>query len=124
MNNFNCCESVNANTSKAEQDALTALGMIMALNHLEKDAEKIKELNTLNSSLKEENTILNKEKELLERKIELSEGIRNYTSEKKIIELQNDKREMSSKIQNLEYELTKQTQLNVYLVRLLKEKEE
>ena len=45
-------------------------------------------------------------------------------SEKKIIELQDDKREMLYKIQDLEYELSKQVQLNVYIVRLLREKEE
>lgn len=124
MNNFNCCEFINTNTSKAEQDTLTALGMVMALTQLEKNTEKIKELITLNSSLKEENIILKGEKELLKKNLELSEEIRNNSSEKKIIELQEDKRELQYKIQELKYELTKQIQVNVYLVQLLREKEE
>ena len=124
MNDFNCCESVNTNTSKAEQDALTSLGMIMALTQLGKNNEKIKELNTLIFSLKEENKTLKREKELLKKNLELSEEIRNNSSERKIIELQEDKKELQYKIQELKYELTKQIQVNVHLIQLLTEKEE
>lgn len=124
MNNFNCCEFVNTNTSKAEQDALTSLGMIMAFTQLGKNNEKIKELNTLIFSLKEENKTLKREKELLEKNLELSEEIRNNSSERKVIELQEDKKELQYKIQELNYELTKQIQVNVHLVQLLTEKEE
>ena len=109
---------------RAEQDASITLGMSVALTELGKNNEKIKELNTENFKLKEENIALKKEKELLKKNLELSEEIRNNSSEKKIIELQEDKRELQNKIQDLEYDLVKQTQLNVYLVRLLKEKEE
>ena len=124
MNDFNYYESVNTNTSKAEQDALMTLGIIVASTELEKSNKKIKELDTEIFKLKEENTILKREKELLKKNLELSEEIRNNSSEKKIIELQEDKRELQHKIQDLEFDLVKQTQLNVYLVRLLKEKEE
>ena len=124
MDIFNCCESVNTSTSKAEQDVSMTLGMIMVLTQLGKNNEKIKELNTLISSLKEENATLKREKELLEKNLELSEEIRNNSSERKMIELQEDKRELQYKIQELEYELTKQIQVNVHLVQLLTEKEE
>ena len=110
--------------SKAEQDASITLGMIVALTELGKNNEKIKELNAENFKLKEENATLKKEKELLKKNLELTEEIRNNSSEKRIIELQEDKRSLQYKIQDLEYDLTKQTQLNVYLVQLLKEKEE
>ena len=53
MNDFNCCESVNTNTSKAEQDASIALGLIVALTELGKSNEKIKELNAEIFKLKE-----------------------------------------------------------------------
>jgi mannose/fructose/N-acetylgalactosamine-specific phosphotransferase system component IIB len=124
MNIFNCCESVNINTSKVEQDALITLEMVVALTELEKNNKKIKELNIENFKLKEENISLKKEKELLKKNLELSEEIRNNSSERKVIELQEDKRELQYKIQELEYDLAKQTQLNVYLVQLLREKEE
>lgn len=91
---------------------------------LVKKANTIKELQTENSKLKEENKTLKEEKELLKKNFELSEEIRNNSSGKKILELQEDKKELQYKIQKLEFDLVKQTQLNVYLVQLLKEKEE
>lgn len=125
MNDFNCCKSINTETEESNSDnVLTALGVLVFIDELNKKANIIKELQTEISKLKEENTTLKREKELLEKNLELSEEIRNNSSERKIIELQEDKRELQYKIQKLEYDLVKQTQLNVYLVRLLKEKEE
>ena len=125
MNDFNCCKSINTETEESNSDkVLTALGVLVLFDDLNKKANTIKELQTENSKLKEENIALKKEKELLKKNLELSEEIRNNSSEKKIIELQEDKRELQYKIQKLEFDLVKQTQLNVYLVRLLKEKEE
>lgn len=123
MNNFNYYKSVNTNI-KVEQDPLMNFSQITFLNELKENNKKIEKLITENSKLKEENAVLKREKELLKKNLELSEEIRNNSSEKKIIELQEDKKELEYKIQDLEYDLTKQTQLNVYLVRLLKEKEE
>lgn len=125
MNDFNCCKSINTETEESNSDkVLTALGVLVLFDDLNKKANTIKELQTENSKLKEENIALKKEKELLKKNLELSEEIRNNSSEKKIIELQEDKRELQYKIQKLEFDLVKQTQLNVYLVRILKEKEE
>lgn len=125
MNDFNCCKPINTETEESNSDkVLTALGVLVLFDDLNKKTNTIKELQTENSKLKEENTILKREKELLKKNLELSEEIRNNSSEKKIIELQEDKRELQYKIQKLEYDLTKQIQLNVYLVRILKEKEE
>ena len=123
MNNFNYYKSINTNI-KVEQDSSMNFSQITFLNELKENNKKIEKLITENSKLKEENAILKREKELLKKNLELSEEIRNNSSEKKIIELQEDKKELEYKIQDLEYDLTKQTQLNVYLVRLLKEKEE
>lgn len=125
MNNFNCFNSINTETEESNSDkALTALGVLVLFDDLNKKANTIKELQTENSKLKEENITLKGEKELLKKNLELSEEIRNNSSEKKIIELQEDKRELRYKIQKLEFDLVKQTELNVYLVRLLKEREE
>jgi len=125
MNDFNCCEFMNKETEESNSDkVLTALGILVLFDDLSKKANTIKELQTENSKLKEENTALKKEKELLNKNLELSEELRNFSSEKKIIELQEDKKDLQYKIQKLEYDLTKQTQLNVYLVQLLREKEE
>ena len=125
MNNCNCCKPMDTKTEESNSDkALTALGVCVLIDELNKKANTIKELQTEISKLKEKNTILKREKELLKKNLELSEEIRNNSSEKKIIELQEDKRELQYEIQKLEFDLVKQTQLNVYLVRLLKEKEE
>jgi len=125
MNDFNCFKSINTETEESNSDkVLTALGVLVLFDDLNKKANTIKELQTENSKLKEENITLKREKELLKKNLELSEEIRNNSSEKKIIELQEDKRELQYKIQKLEYDLVKQTQLNVYLVQLLREKEE
>ena len=125
MNNFNCCKSVNIEIEELNSDkTMTTLEKSVLIDELNKKANIIKELQAEISKLKEENTILKREKELLKKNLELSEEIRNNSSEKKIIELQEDKRELQYKIQDLEFDLVKQTQLNVYLVQLLKEKEE
>lgn len=125
MGDSNCCKFVNTDSSSIiEHNTLTALGIFIVINELNKKSDTIKELQTENSKLKEENITLKKENKLLDERFKLSEEIRNNSSEKKIIELQEDKKELEYKIQDLEYDLTKQTQLNVYLVRLLKEKEE
>lgn len=122
MNDFSYC---NTETEESNSDrVLTALGVLVLFDDLSKKANTIKELQTENSKLKEENIILKREKELLKKNLELSEEIRNYSSERKIIELQEDKRELQYKIQKLECDLTNQIQTNVYLIQLLKEKEE
>lgn len=125
MDNFNCCKPINTETEESNLDkVLTALGVLALIDELNKKANTIKELQIEISKLKEENTILKREKELFKKNLELSEEVRNNSSEKKIIELQEDKRELRYKIQKLEFDLVKQTELNVYLVRLLKEREE
>lgn len=126
MNDFiNCHKTINTEIKNPNSDnVLTALGILVLFDDLNKKANTIKELQTEISKLKEENVVLKKENKLLDERFKLSEEIRNNSSEKKIIELQEDKRELQYKIQDLEYDLTEQVQLNVYLVQLLKEKEE
>lgn len=125
MSDFNCCKLMDTKIEDSNTEkAITALGISIAINELNKKSDIIKELQTENSKLKEKNATLKKENELLNRCYKISEELRNNSSEKKIIELQEDKRELQYKIQKLEYDLTEQIQLNVYLVQLLKEKEE
>ena len=118
MNNCNYFNSINIKAEDLNiKKAITTLW-----NEINKKSDIIKELQTENSKLKEENVALKKENKLLDERFKLFEEIRNNSSEKKIIELQEDKRELQYKIQDLEYDLTEQVQLNVYLVQLLKEK--
>jgi hypothetical protein len=115
--NPNTCFLVNMYSEEIMKDSTFTVELI-------KKANTIKELSTENFKLKEENATLKKENKLLNECFKLSEEIRNNSSEKKIIELQEDKRELQYKIQKLEYDLAEQIQLNVYLIQLLKEKEE
>ena len=50
--------------------------------------------------------------------------MRDKCKENTVIKLKKEIKYLEQKIQDLEYDLTKQVQLNVYLVRALKEKEE
>ena len=88
MNNFNCCKLINTEIEESNSDkAMTALGVLVLIDELNKKANIIKELQTEISKLKEENAILNKKNELLDERFKLSEEIRNNSSERKIIEL-------------------------------------
>lgn len=99
--------------------------------NLVKKTNTIKELQAKNSKLKEENctlkekkAALKKENELLNNCYKISEEMRDKCKENTIIKLKKEIKYLEQKIQNLEYDLTKQTQLNVYLVQTLREKEE
>lgn len=137
MSDFNCCKPMDTKieNSKIEDPnfdkAMTALGVFALIDELSKKANIIKELQTENSKLKEENCTLKEEKAALKKENELlnncykiSEEMRDKCKEKTVIKLKKEIKYLEQKIQDLEYDLTKQVQLNVYLVRALKEKEE
>lgn len=131
MNNCNCCKPMDTKTEESNSDkALTALGVLVLIDELSKKANTIKELQEENSKLKEENCTLKEEKAALKKENELlnncykiSEEMRDKCKENTIIKLKKEIKYLEQKIQDLEYDLTKQTELNVYLVHLLEENE-
>lgn len=124
MNNCNCCKPMDTKTEESNSDkALTALGVLVLIDEFSKKSNTIKELQTENSKLKEENCIFKKENELLNNCYKISEEMRDKCKENTVIKLKKEVKYLEQKIQNLEYDLTKQTQLNVYLVHLLEENE-
>ena len=131
MSDFNCCKPMDIKIEDPNFDkAMTALGVCILIDELSKKANTIKELQEENSKLKEENCTLKEEKATLKKENELlnncykiSEEMRDKCKENTIIKLKKEIKELEQKIQNLEYDLTKQTQLNVFLVHLLEENE-
>lgn len=124
MGNSDCCKFVNTDSSSIiEQNTLTVLGMFIAINEINKKSDTIKELQTENSKLKEENAALKKENELLNKCYKISGELRDSCKEKTVIKLKKEVKDLKEKIQNLESDLFKQTQHNIYLVDLLKNSE-
>lgn len=81
--------------------------LIFKLSFLEKEKEE----------LQNELLALRKEKELLKNNLKLSEELRQYSSENKILELRGEIKYLKEKNSSLENELAIQTELNVNLCR-------